>query len=223
MRPEQIAAIVSEFPCFAAVTPDEWRHSEAFIARLPAQPVIGEGHLFKHASFVLKGCVRIYKISSAGKELTLYRVRSGETCVIMMASILGETGYEANAETEEDTELLVLPAELFKLWMHTYKELNPFIYRLFIQRMVSVTGLVEEMTFHSMDRRVAEWLLRQPGGQSEAPLYRTHESLAIELGTAREVVSRILKRFEKRGWIRLGRGKLYVLQRGELERLLQVK
>lgn len=193
MRPEQIAIIVSEFPCFAAVPQEEWRQSEAFITRLPAQPVVGEGHLFEHASFVLKGCVRIYKISPAGKELTLYRVRSGETCVIMMASILGDTGYEAMAETEEDTELLVLPASLFQLWMHTHKELSQFIYRLFIQRMVSVTGLIEEMSFHSMDHRVAEWLLRQPGGSTEIPLYITHESLAVELGTAKEVVSRILR------------------------------
>ncbi|WJQ81925.1 Crp/Fnr family transcriptional regulator [Brevibacillus brevis] len=190
---------------------------------LSTQPVLEEGHIFEHATFVLRGSVRIYKISPTGKELTLYRLKSGEVCVIMMASILGETGYEALAETEEETELLVFPVALFKYWMETYKELNQFIYRLFIKRMISVTNLIEDITFLPMDRRVAELLLRKTNTNSEAPLYATHEVLSLELGTAREVVSRILKEFERLGWIKLGRGKIYLLQRSELEQLAQVK
>lgn len=222
MKAEQIARVVQAFPCFAAIPIERWGVSGAQLISIPPQPVIREGHLFKHASFVLRGCVRIYKISSTGKELTLYRVKKGEVCVIMMASILGETGYEAIAETEEETELLVFPVKLFRQWMHEYKELNQFIYRLFIQRMVSVTALVEDMTFQPMDQRVAEWLLRKTSEQANAPLYVTHESLAKELGTAREVVSRVLKGFERQGWIRLSRGKIYMDQRGKLEQLISM-
>ncbi|GAA3400455.1 Crp/Fnr family transcriptional regulator [Paenibacillus hodogayensis] len=223
MEPEQIAKAVAAFPCFADVPPEAWNHSGAFAAKVPAQLLIKEGHLFEHASFVLRGCVRIYKISPSGKQLTLYRVRSGETCVIMMASILGEAEYEAFAEAEEPSELLVLPAVRFRQWMHAYPELSRFIYRLFIKRMVAVTGLIEDMTFRPMDGRVAELLLRQSPVAAEAPLYVTHESLSFELGTAREVVSRVLKGFERQGWLRLGRGKIYVLRRDELERLAEVK
>lgn len=223
MQNEKIASIVSTFPCFAAIPLEQWQNTEAAVITLPARPVIEEGHIFQHASFVLSGSVRIYKISPTGKELTLYRVKRGEVCVIMMASILGETGYEAIAETEEETELLVLPVALFKQWMDTYKELNQFIYRLFIKRMVSVTNLIEDMTFLPMDRRVAELLLRKTNPHSAAPLYITHESLSLELGTAREVVSRVLKEFERLGWIRLGRGKISMLKRSELEKLSQVK
>ncbi|MCC3382265.1 Crp/Fnr family transcriptional regulator [Paenibacillus farraposensis] len=225
MDPEKFANIVSKFPCFSVVPLEKWQNTGASIISLSAQPVLEEGHIFEHASFVLRGSVRIYKISPSGKELTLYRVKSGEVCVIMMASILGETGYEALAETEEETELLVLPVALFKHWMDTYKELNQFIYRLFIKRMISVTSLIEDITFLPMDRRVAELLLRKTNTNtnSEAPLYATHEALSLELGTAREVVSRVLKEFERLGWIQLGRGKIYLLQRSELEQLAQVK
>lgn len=220
MNPEQIARVVQAFPCFVGVPIEQWGVSGAQLISIPPQPVIEEGHIFEHASFVLRGCVRIYKISPTGKELTLYRVKKGEVCVIMMASILGETGYEAIAETEEETELVVFPVKLFRQWMQEYKELNQFIYRLFIKRMVSVTDLVEDMTFQTMDQRVAELLLRKTSEHANAPLYVTHESLSRELGTAREVVSRVLKGFERRGWIRLSRGKIYLDQRGQLERLI---
>ncbi|UFJ41117.1 helix-turn-helix domain-containing protein [Brevibacillus humidisoli] len=152
MRPEQIEKMVSAVPCFAAVPSKEWQQAGISTITLPARPVIEEGHIFQHASFVL----------------------------------------------------------------------SRFIYRQFIRRMVSVTGLVEEMSFYPMAHRVADLLLRKTNAQTDAPLYATHQSLSIELGTAREVVSRILKDFERRGSIRLGRGKIYLVQRSDLERLVQV-
>lgn len=221
MKAEHISRVRHAFPCFEGVPDHQWGLPGVELINLPARPaVIEEGHFFEHASFVLRGCVRIYKISETGKELTLYRVRRGEFCVIMMASILGETGYEAFAEIEEETELLVLPVRLFREWMQDYKQLNQFIYRLFIKRMVSVAGLAEDMAFQTMDHRVAEWLLSKANEHANAPLYVTHDTLSKELGTAREVVSRVLKGFERKGWIRMGRGKVYLSQRAELERLI---
>lgn len=146
MDAEQISRVRQTFPCFEGISDQQWGLSGARLISLPARSaVITEGHLFEHASFVLRGCVRIFKISPTGKELTLYRVRKGEFCVIMMASILGETGYEATADIEEDTELLVLPVGLFRKWMHDDKQLNQFIYRVFIKRMVSVTARIPEL------------------------------------------------------------------------------
>ncbi|QRG66560.1 Crp/Fnr family transcriptional regulator [Brevibacillus choshinensis] len=221
MDAEQILQVRHAFPFFEEVPDQQWEQSGVQLINLSAQPaVIGEGHLFEHASFVLRGCVRIYKISSAGKELTLYRVRKGEFCVIMIASILGETGYEAIAEIEEETELLVLPVRLFREWMQDYKGLSSFIYRMFIKRMVSVAGLAEDMAFQSMDHRVAQWLLKKAKDHADAPLYVTHDSISKDLGTAREVISKVLKGFERRGWIRMARGKVYISQRAELERLI---
>lgn len=223
MQSEHLPRIASAFPCFASVSLEDWSRSGASILTVPAQIVIEEGHIFEHASFLLTGCIRIYKISPTGKELTLYRLRSGETCVIMIASILGEMRYEAIAEAEEESELLVLPVRVFKQWMSTFPELNLFIYRLFVRRMVSVTGRIEEMTFQSMEQRVADWLLRQASPNSSmAPLYVTHEAISMELGTAREVVSRVLKRFEKLGLVHLGRGKIHLHKRSELEKLLHL-
>lgn len=223
MQPNKIALIQKAFPAFLCIPSEEWVSSGSQIIKVSPQPIIGEGHFFEHATFILKGCVRVYKVSPQGKELTLYRIRSGETCVIMLVSILGNTGYEAFAETEEESEFVVIPVPVFKRWLDNYKEVNQFIYRLILKRIVSVSELVEDMTFQPMNHRVAHLLLRKTSSNINVPLYVTHESLAMELGTAREVVSRMLKRFEKLGYIQLGRGKIHIVNRHNLEQIMEVK
>lgn len=118
---------------------------ERFSPRL----VMGEGHLFAHAAFVLEGKVRIHKISESGREITLYRVTRGGVCVLMMASILGELEYAASAELEEETELLLLPVKVFRQWLDEYKDVRQFIYSTMIKRMASVTTLMENIASNS--------------------------------------------------------------------------
>lgn len=218
---DQIKNIKEKFSFLKEVPTNEWEDSNGYMTTLPAQPMIDEGHIFNHVSFVLSGCVRIYKISPSGKELTLYRLRSGDTCIIMLASVLGETVYEAFAEIEQDTELFVLPAQLFREWSHKYREINTYIYRLFMKRMTSVANLIEDITFKPFNSRLAQLLLQNLKVNSNNPLYITHHSLSVDLGTAREVVSRTLKEFERNGWIKQERSKIYILHKEKLEDIVE--
>lgn len=216
MEMNQIARITAAFPCFSSVSIEEWQRAGITVEHLAPRLAMEEGHLFAHAAFVVDGRVRIHKISESGREVTLYRVQSGGVCVLMMASILGETGYEASAEIEVDSEILLLPVAVFKRWMDTHKELRQFIYQTMIKRMVSVTSLVEDIAFKPINTRIAEFLVDRTGESCET-LHMTHDALAIELGTAREVISRALKSFEKAGWLELGRGKIANIQRDILK------
>ncbi|MBH5319552.1 Crp/Fnr family transcriptional regulator [Paenibacillus sp. GSMTC-2017] len=214
--------IVRTFPCFKNVSTSDWENRGLSIVRVPPSIAIAEGHLFEHAAFVLSGTVRIYKVGATGRELTLYRVRQGEVCVVMMASILGETPYEATAAIEEDTVLLLLPVDLFKRWMSNYPTLNQYIYKLFIKRMVGVTDLIDDIAFKPMEVRVAELVLQRLSAGCDDKLSITHEQLASELGTAREVVSRTLKELEQRGVLEIGRGSIRHIRTEELKRIVTV-
>lgn len=215
----RIQLVTDAFPCFSLIPEAAWRHPDITVERFSPQLTMQQGHLFAHAAFVLSGKVRIYIISESGREVTLYRVQRGGVCVLMMASILGETGYEASAQLEEETELLLLPVDVFKDWMDHYKDLRQFIYRNMINRMVSVTSLVEDIAFKPINARIAELLLRRTT-DSRNHLSITHEAIAIELGTAREVISRSLKEFEKAGWLQLGRGRIAAIRRDALQEKL---
>ncbi|MFB9324646.1 Crp/Fnr family transcriptional regulator [Paenibacillus aurantiacus] len=202
------------FPCFGALPDADWREAE--VVRLnPDSPVyIREGHVFRHAVFILSGWVRVYKISPSGREITLYRLTGGQCCVLMLASILGELEYEASISIESDTEALLLPVEMFRSWMNAYQPVRRFVYGQFVGRMANVTRLLEQIAFEPVPRRLAELLLATTADRACVPV--THENLAIELGTAREVISRLLKDFASQGAVALGRGRITVLDRERL-------
>ena len=191
------------------------------IARIPAGRIVfQEGEACELIAFILKGVIRVSKIGKNGKELSLYRVSSGESCILMISSTLATIGYPATATVEEDAEVLILSVPVFKKWMQENHELQKFVYKLLSERLVSVMTLIEEIVFHKMDERVAEFLLEN--GEGVNLLSITHDRIAMELGTAREVVSRIMKDFQRKGWIEMSRGKVKILKRDSLENLCNV-
>ncbi|WP_158630054.1 Crp/Fnr family transcriptional regulator [Cohnella sp. AR92] len=215
MLPSDIQRIDSSFPFFSPVNEMDLPLIE-IVTVTPSTPhSIREGHLLRHAMFVLSGSVRIHKIGKQGKEITLYRVQKGQCCALMMASILGETPYEASASIEMETEILLLPIPLFKRWMDTNPLLKPYIFKQITQRITSVTNLLENVAFQPIPYRIADYLIRQ-SDENEAVLKITHEQLAIELGTAREVVSRCLKDFVQKKILLSRRGRLQILDRSLL-------
>lgn len=217
----QIDHVYQLFPCFSCVPYDQWNSAE-LAAVTPATPhSIREGHLFQHAMFIVSGWIRVYKISPTGREITLYRVQSGECCVLMMASILGEMKYEASVSIEAETEVLLLPVELFKDWMAAFKPIRQFIYKQIIERMTKVTTLLENVAFNPVPYRIAEYLIFKSTLPLPASLSITHEQLAIELGTSREVISRILKDFANKGAVSLSRGHISILNHGILKTVLE--
>ena len=168
---------------------------------------------------LLKGSIKVLKIAETGREILLYRIRPGETCIIMLSSALGDIPYPATAIVEQDAEALMIPNELYKQWLQQYPSIQAFTYQNLARRLSSVMTLIEEIAFKRIDIRLIRFLLEQTS-EKQPRLYLTHEEIATELGTAREVISRVLKNLEGDQVITLSRGKIDVTNRKTLENLL---
>lgn len=206
------------FPFLNAIEAEEWAAAGIAAARLPkGAAAFVEGQPCLHVAFVLSGAIRVYKTGPDGRQLTLYYVTPGESCVLMWASVLAGARYNAQAVAAEDSYVLLVPVGVFQDWMQRYEPVRRFVYEAFAHRLAAVMLLVEEILFRHVDQRLAALLLERTTPE-EPELQATHEQLALELGTAREVVSRILKSFEEEGAVRLARGRVAVVDRRALER-----
>lgn len=157
---------------------------------------------------VLSGCLRVFTSGENGREITLYHVSAGECCMINVLSLLGGTGCPATAVVEEDAEAIVVPGNVFRSWMDRRADIRTYVFGLMATRVASMMSLVEEIAFQRLDCRLAAYLLRRTASGSE--VVATHDTIAAELGTAREVVSRLLKSFERQGVVQLARGSIKV-------------
>lgn len=162
---------------------------------------------------VLSGSIRIYKNSQEGKELTLYRIGRGETCILTVACILGtgDIPFPVSASTEQPSEIVLIPIEIFKKVFYQTPEVQKFFFTSMSAKFYSLLGLVENITFKRTSDRLTDFLITKTAGGAY-PLYATHENIASELGTAREVVSRLLKEMESKDQVSLGRGKIILHQ-----------
>ena len=165
--------------------------------------------------FVLGGAIRVSKVSASGRELPLYRVTPGETCIITSSCLLGNVPYNARGTTESETILVMLPQGMFTELLAQAPFRN-FIFNLFAERMADLMRLVEEVAFRKLDQRLAALLL----GKGRL-VHATHQQLADELGSVREMVSRLLKGFAEQGWVALGREQVEILDASGLRRLAE--
>lgn len=184
----------------------------AVVVRLRAgEYFLREGDSCAHFAVVASGRMRVFKLGENGHEITLYHVGPGEACPLNVSCILSETTVPAMACVEDDVEAIVVPAATFRRWIAEHESLRSFVFRMFAGRLTEVMSLVEEVAFRRMDQRLAGRLaeLFESDG-SDGSVEITHAELAANLGTAREVVSRLLKEFERLDAIRLQRGKIFV-------------
>ena len=165
---------------------------------------------------VLDGTVRVQMLADTGREIVLYRVRSGESCVLTTACLMGDEAYSAEGVVEEPTRAVILPRPVFDEFLATSDGFRRFVFAGFGHRVAEILATMQDAVFHRVDARLARHLAARA---EDGPLLATHRDLAAELGTAREVVSRHLKAFEKRGLVRLGRGTVAVIDRPGLARL----
>jgi CRP/FNR family transcriptional regulator len=163
--------------------------------------------------FVLKGSIRVLKSAPNGRELPLYRVAPGETCIISSSCLLGHSDYNARGITEDETDLLLLPRPIFDSLL-AHAPFRDFVFELFSERIAELMQLVEEVAFRKLDQRLAALLL----GKGRV-VRATHQHLADELGSVREIVSRLLKSFAEQGLVGLGREQIEILDAAGLRRL----
>jgi CRP/FNR family transcriptional regulator, anaerobic regulatory protein len=218
---QMIEKAVEAFPCLGFLTPKDCANMEVISVDPGSPHPIQPGHRLQHALFVLQGSVRIYQINEQGREITLYRLKGGECCSLMMCSILGEYEYEASAEIECETELLAVSIPTFKRWIDQQPMLKKRVFKEITSRIIDVTRLVDDLAFQSIAHRLAAFLLKRTES-GEHTVVTTHEQLAVELGTAREVVSRGLKELEKQGLLQLSRGRITAMDRDGIEHLLSI-
>ena len=165
--------------------------------------------------FVLAGAIRVTKVAANGRELPLYRVTPGETCIITSSCLLGNVPYNARGTTESETVLVLLPQGLFNELLAQAPFRN-FIFNLFAERMADLMRLVEEVAFRKLDQRLAALLL----GKGRV-VHATHQQLADGLGSVREMVSRLLKGFAEQGLVALGREQIEIRDAAGLRRIAE--
>lgn len=187
--------------------------------RLQAGDVVfREGDRCPGYVFVRSGCIRVSKMDQEGREILLYRVEEGQSCMLTTLCLLGGRRYPADGIVEADAELCMLaPAEFEHQLAHSGR-FRKFAFRDIGNRVVELLKLIEDVAFGRMDQRLAKVLLRL-GEEQGRIVHTTHYALAAELGTAREVVSRLLKDFERQGWVAISRGRIELLESAALRRL----
>ena len=173
-----------------------------------------EGEHYHFIPLILKGTLRVSKIGENGREIVLYRVKQGESCILLMSSALSNEPYSATAFVEENVEVINIPVSLYQQEIATVDLARTFTYQLYNKRIANMMTLIEEIVFNKMDKRVAEFLLNHTSDSSKL-IEITHEALAIELASAREVISRVLKEFERKGYVELHRGKIDIINRSQ--------
>jgi len=209
------------YPVLRELPPDLLRRVEetARPVRAPAgQQLFGDGSPCTHYPLLLEGIIRASKSSPEGHEILLYRLDPGESCVITVVALLGETSYPAVGTAETKLSLFGIPRSVFLEMVLKSPAFRVFVFHALSQRMTHLMALIDDVAFRRVDQRLAARLLLH-----RQPITATHQMLADELGTTREVVSRTLEAFQQSGMLRLGRKRIEILDRNALDRLHRVE
>lgn len=200
--------IIEQFPFLQDIPEDLFIHKTIHKDDL----IFSEGDYCGGIPLIIDGIVRVSKVGKNGREMNMYRVGHGDTCVLTVTSVLSGNPYPATAVVEEDGEAMILPIEQFKNFMISNTLFQQYIYNLIIERFQEVLLLIDEIIFQRTDERIIRFLLKHTN-ENQKVIEITHDKIAVELGTAREVVSRFLKEMERGGWIQLTRGKIILKNR----------
>jgi len=212
---------ISHFPELTAISDPAWRSAASSAQTMRVKPgyvLFRDGSPCKAYVLVISGSIRVQKMDPEGREIVLYRVEDHQSCMLTTTCLIGQQDYPAEGVAETDVELVILPAETFQTALAESRGFRSFVMRAIGQRIAELMALIEDVAFGRMDVRIARLLL----SRSSDSLYATHQEISTELGTAREVVSRVLKNFERQGWISLGRGCIKMLDRDGLNSLCDI-
>lgn len=177
----------------------------------PAGTIIcNTGDECQNLIILLEGQVRVYRPAEDGRSITLYHIGEGESCILTASCILNTSAFPATAVVEKDARGLAIPAKNVYDWLKTEAVWQQYIFALLSQRMGDLICLVDALAFHNLEARLTHWLLEH--AQHSQLIQTTHQAIAEELASSREVISRLLKEFERAGSIQLGRGEIKILQ-----------
>lgn len=162
-------------------------------------------------SFILEGKLRIYKLGDDGKEITLYRISKGDSCFNTILCALTDSEEKSFADVEENAVIAILPMDLFKKYLLNNNIFLKYIFKNLYNKFENVVEGLEKVTFNSIENRIIDYFnIKLEESNGVKIIYTTHEKIAADIGSSREVVSRSLKALEKRGVLELGRGKIKI-------------
>ena len=216
MNPTQRQRLLEAYPALAGGSPEllDAALADAAWLQVPAATrLFEEGQACQGFPLVLGGAVQVARGSPGGRQLELYRVTPGELCVVSTAGLTGTRALSAHGVAVEPTELVLLSRAGFE-HACAHEAFRRFVFGVFAERLADLMALAEAVAFQRLDQRLAQALLGRG-----SPIRSTHHALADELGTVREIVSRLLSRFERSGWVALGRERIEVLNAPALRAL----
>jgi CRP/FNR family transcriptional regulator len=214
LGPDQRSRLLQLYPALAELPGAELDAllAQAMVVPLPAGTVIfDENQPCQGFPMLLSGSIRVIKSSPNGRELQLYRVEPGESCILTSSCLLGHTRYQARGIVDQALEMVLLPAPSFHKLLGRHDAFRDYVFHLFSDRLTDLMQLVSAVAFQKLDQRLAALLVAKP-----SPLRTTHQALADELGSAREMVSRLLKGFAEQGWVKLAREEIEVVDKKAL-------
>ena len=211
------ARLAATFPSLAAAPADTLER----IARVGMYRKVPAGTvMFSERSpcagypLILSGSVRVLQRYPNGRELQLYRVKPGESCLLSGSCLLGQADYVASGIAETELELLILPPVEFNALIASDATFRHHVFAMYGERLAALMQVVEAIAYQKLDQRLAALLVNRDADGGE--IHTTHQALADELGSVREIVSRLLRSFEDRGWVDLGRERIRVVDRSAL-------
>lgn len=176
------------------------------------------GQFIKMVPIILEGAIKIMRMDEDGKELFLYYLEPGETCALSLTCCSASKPSEIKAVAEEKTTLLGIPIQKHEEWTDQFKQWKEFVAMTYQSRFQEMLVALDAVAFKRMDERLMRYIVTKMKQQKTNELHTTHQEIANELGTSREVISRLLKQLEKKKWIELGRNIIYI--RDDFEELI---
>jgi CRP/FNR family transcriptional regulator len=209
--PPWLAELQRHYPALANLSP-EWAARLCARGRAVTAPAgalaFDENSTCDGLTMLTGGAIRVVRTTPQGREILLYRVSPGESCILTVCCLLGRASYAARGVVETDLSGVTIPADLFDALVADAPEFRAFVFEMFGDRIASMMQLVEEIAFHRLESRIAAFLLRGFAGSGARDLSITHQQLADEVGSVREIVSRTLESLQRRGALSLARGRL---------------
>lgn len=208
------------FPVLDKVTDPAWREVARAAQLIEVQagtPLFRENEACEHYLLILGGSVRVQRLAANGQVITLYHLGAGQACELTTSCLLGGRCYPAEGIAETRVHAVLIPKNRFREALAQSPQFSEFVFSSIDRGMNELITLVEQVAFGHMDQRLAQCLLQIAHHRDRIEV--THNDLAEELGTAREVVSRLLKEFERHGWVRLHRGWMEICDRETLQAL----
>jgi CRP/FNR family transcriptional regulator, anaerobic regulatory protein len=199
------------FPSFSPELKAEIAEVSEFRSVPSGEVMMDVGNFIKSVPLLYEGMVKIFREDEKGRELFLYHLYPGEACAISFVCSMRERRSNIKALTVEDSEFIVFPIQYMDEWMSKHKSWYYYVLETFNNRFEELLNTVDEIAFHRMDERLSNYLLKNANAAGSRTISTSHQDIANELNSSREVISRLLKNMEKEGLIKISRGKLELL------------